>query len=101
MAPLTGPSGCVVSPLTPAPCRYDLVPVTTRPVAQTPAVLVFEGLNRLGSPEDVACLTVFVVLSWSPLRRLVRGSLIFERVTVREHRCQDPLRSLTMVPYTW
>lgn len=39
--PLTLPLGCVVSPLTPVPCRYDLVPVTTRPVAQTPAVLVF------------------------------------------------------------
>lgn len=69
-APLTLLLGCVLSNLAPAPCRYDLVPVTTRPVAQTPAVLAFKGSladsgHRRHSPLDRSLSSV------PPLRRLL------------------------------
>jgi hypothetical protein len=67
--PLTLPLGCVVSPSTPVPCRYDLVPVTTRPVAQHRPCSYFDGSQRTRVTSGIARLPVLLFF----LSRLLSG----------------------------
>jgi len=85
--------------------------VTPRPVAQTPAVFVFEGSTADSRHRRHARLTGARFLSWPPFSRLVGGLALLRaggslphvslgaRVTVQAHCLQRSARSLTIVLY--
>jgi hypothetical protein len=58
---------CSITPNT-GPLPLGLVPVTARSVAQTPAVLAFEGSQQTRVTGTIARCTVFVFSALPPLR---------------------------------